>query len=89
MELLDTNDFVTQTEFARHCETVNNSIGELKTEIGGQRKSIGEISKQLSGFHNFKNYAWAIIILLITLDISVIALLVNLITTLANHIANK
>ena len=86
-------EFVTQDEFKGHCETIDKTLETHGKKLDVQGHKIDLLSLQVKNwndsFSDFKKYAWAIIVLLITLVIGVYGFLITIQNTLTAHILGK
>jgi hypothetical protein len=86
-------EFVTQDEFKGHCEAIDKTLENhgKKLDVQGQKMDLlaFQVKNWNDRFDDFKKYAWAIIILLITLVIGVYGFLITIQNTLTAHILGK
>ena len=87
------SEFVTQDEFKEHCDSIDKTLENHGRKLDRQAEKLDLLSLSVSSwterFNDFKKYAWAIIILLITLVIGVYGFLITIQNTLTNHILGK
>jgi len=86
-------EFVTQDEFKEHCDSIDKTLENHGKKLDAQGQKIDTLSIRIENwtdrFNDFRKYAWAIIILLITLVIGVYGFLITIQNTLTNHILGK
>lgn len=86
-------EYVTQDEFKDHCDAIDKTLESHGKKLDKQGEKIDllalAVNNWVDRFSDFKKYAWAIIILLITLVIGVYGFLITIQNTLTNHILGK
>jgi len=86
-------EYLTQDECRDHCETIDRSLAVHGQKLDRQAEKLDLLSLSFNNwvdrFSEFKKFAWAVIVLLITLVIGVYCFLITIQNTLTNHILGK